>query len=77
MIYKKFQKGDFFYNTIKTRPRFEFKLYGGKVYLNNQSGVAEYNNLLITPPVLEAITGCTISLDFSCIDNSQYIPVLF
>lgn len=35
MSYKKFQPEDIIFNTIKTKPRYKFKLYGDKCYFNN------------------------------------------
>ena len=34
MSYKKFENNDIFYNVIKTKPRFEFKIWGGKAVAN-------------------------------------------
>lgn len=76
MSYKKFTNNDVFFNVIKTKPRFEFKIQGGNIYLNNSDGYVYLKNLLVTPPILEASSGCLISLDFSCVDNTQYIPVI-
>jgi hypothetical protein len=76
MSYKKFTNNDIFFNVIKAKPRFEFKIQGGNIYLNNSDGYIYLKDLLITPPVLETATGCLISLDFSCVDNTQYIPVI-
>jgi len=76
MSFKKFNSEDIFFATIKAKPKFEFKIFNGRTYLNNSDGYAYLKNLLITPPVLEAATGCLISLDFSCVDNTQYIPVI-
>jgi hypothetical protein len=76
MSYKKFTKNDIFYNVIKAKPHYEFKIQGGNIYLNNTDGYVFLNNLLIEPPELQIATGCLISLDFSCSDNSQYIPVI-
>jgi len=35
MSIKEFSKNDIFRNTLITYPRFEFKIYQGKAYLNN------------------------------------------
>lgn len=76
MSYKKFTNNDIFFNVIKTKPRFEFKIQGGNIYLNNSDGYIYLKDLLIAAPTLESPIGCLISLDFSCVDNSQYIPVI-
>lgn len=31
MLYKKFETNDLFFNTLKAKPRFEFKIWGGRV----------------------------------------------
>lgn len=72
MSFKKFNSEDVFFATIKAKPKFEFKIFNGKTYLNNSDGYTYLNNLLITPPV----EGCDIRLDFSCADNSQYLVVI-
>lgn len=72
MSLKKFNSEDLFFATIKTKPKFEFKIFNGTAHLNNSDGFAYLNNLLITPPV----DGCDIRLDFSCEDNSQYLAVI-
>ena len=73
MSFKKFNSEDIFFATIKAKPKFEFKIFNGKTYLNNSDGYTYLNNLLITPPTIE---GCDIRLDFSCEDNSQYLAVI-
>lgn len=73
MSYKKFENQDIFYNTIRTKPFFKFKIYAGKAYLNNStSGYVFYNDLNT------GIPACDIpnSLDLSCQDNSQYIAAI-
>lgn len=70
MSYKKFDKNDIFYNVIKAKPRFEFKIFRGNAYLNNNFRSVVLNDLQI-----DALS-CLISLDFSCADNSQYIGVI-
>lgn len=69
MSYKKFENSDLLYNTIKAKPRFEFKIYGGKAVVNSGIGAAILNNLQTAPPTSEA---CDLpnALDFSCPDNS-------
>ena len=57
MSYKKFDKQDIFYNTIKTNPTFKFKLYDGKAYLNNSnSGYVKYADVNLEIPA--AVSGC-------------------
>lgn len=72
MSYKKFEKSDLFYNVIKTKPRFEFKIWSGKIYLNNSDGVAVLNDLGIG-----AIQcGLENILDFSCPETSYNIGII-
>ena len=69
MSFKKFEKGDLFFNTVKTKPRFEFKIYNGNIYLNNSTnGYAILNNLGVTGIV---VCGDVNMLDFSC-ENTTY-----
>jgi hypothetical protein len=75
MSYKKFQNSDLLYNTIKAKPRFEIKIWGGKAVVNAGVGEAVLNNLQTSPPVAGSSV-CDIQLDFSCPDNSFYIGVI-
>lgn len=72
MSYKKFEKSDLFYNVIKTRPRFEFKIWGGNIYLNNTDGVAILNDLNIG----EKKCGSENILDFSCPETSYNVGIV-
>lgn len=88
MSYKKFENGDLFYNTIKAKPRFEFKIWNGKAVVNNGGGEALLNDLQISPPaaltqpyIAPVICGtgsCVLpySFDFSCEDNSHNIAII-
>lgn len=72
MSFKKFNSEDLFFATIKAKPKFEFKIFNGDVYLNNGDGFTYLNNLLISTE-----SGpCDARLDFSCEDNSQYLAVI-
>jgi hypothetical protein len=76
MSFKKFESGDILYNTIKAKPKYEFKIFNGKIILNNSNdGYIVLNSLNITPPVF---TGCTTpySLDFSCVENTYYLGII-
>ena len=76
MSYKKFERQDIFYNTIKTKPAFKFKIYDGKAYLNNSTtGYVSYADLNLAPTV---ISGCVNpnSFDFSCEDNSFNVGLI-
>jgi hypothetical protein len=72
MLYKKFEKSDLFYNIIKTRPRFEFKIWGGNVYLNNGLGQAILNDLGIGA----GQCGAENILDFSCPETSYNVGII-
>jgi hypothetical protein len=84
MSYKKFENADLFYNTIKAKPRFEFKIWGGKAVVNNGAGLALLNNLQTTEPTalvqpyIPSPVGCDNpnSFDFSCPDNSYNIGAI-
>ncbi len=71
MSFKKFEKSDLFYNVIKTKPRFEFKIWGGNVYLNNGLGEAILNDL-----GLGEECGLVNILDFSCPETSYNIAII-
>jgi len=80
MSYKKFELGDLFYNTIKAKPRFEFKIHNGNIYLNNlKDGLVVLNSLNISPemPIIPFVS-CSLpySLDFSCPDNTYYLGII-
>jgi hypothetical protein len=71
MSFKKFEKNDVFYNVIKTKPRFEFKIWGGNVYLNNGIGEAVLNDFFhIEQCGLENV------LDFSCPETSYNVGLV-
>lgn len=72
MSYKKFSYNDLFNNVIKTKPRFEFKIYGGKISLNGGAGYSYLNTINLD------IRGCDIpfAFDFSCEDNSYNIAMI-
>ena len=74
MSYKEFKKDDVFFNTIKTKPHFKFKIYDGKAYLNN----AENGNISYADLNLVTVSGCGSepSFDFSCPDNSFNIALI-
>jgi hypothetical protein len=74
MSYKKFTNNDIFFNIIKSKPHYQFKIQNGNILLNNSDGFVYLNSLLVEPPALLAST-CDISLDFSC-ENSQYVAVI-
>lgn len=44
------------------------------IKFNKWKGVVNGN--IFEPTPYPEVTGCEISLDFSCEDNSQYIPLL-
>lgn len=71
MSFKKFEKNDVFYNVIKTKPRFEFKIWGGNVYLNNDIGEAVLNDMLHV-----GICGVENILDFSCPETSYNVGLV-
>ena len=75
MSYKKFDNGDLFYNTIKAKPRFEFKISNGKALINSGGGEAVLHDLLIAQPLA---AGCPNpnSFDFSCEENSFNIATI-
>jgi hypothetical protein len=39
MPYYKFTKGDILHNTIETNPEYTFDVYGGRIYINNESAI--------------------------------------
>lgn len=65
MSYKKFEKSDVFYNVIKTKPRFQFKIWNGEIFLNYGYGGTGLGDL-------GHAEGCgdTNVLDFSCPETS-------
>jgi hypothetical protein len=78
MSYKKFENSDLFYNTIKAKPRFEFKIWGGKAVVNYGAGEAILNNLLIAPPAVAPPVVCAnqYAFDFSCLENSYNVGLI-
>jgi hypothetical protein len=74
MSFKEFKKEDVFFNTLKTKPYFKFKIHDGRVYVNDSgTGVVSYGDLK-----LSVASGCGAepSLDFSCEDNSFNIALI-
>lgn len=80
MSYKKFENNDLIYNTIKTKPRFEFKIWGGKALINTGVGLAILNDYQVVSPVFTPSTPVTCtnpnSFDFSCEENSHNIGII-
>lgn len=78
MSYKKFEKGDILFNTIKTKPHYNFKIYSGKVVINNTSETSIYLQKLNEEVLPQPPEECSLdySYDFSCIENSQYIATI-
>lgn len=76
MPLKEFSSNDIFKNTLVTFPRFEFKIYQGKAYLNNSfESYEQYENLnLKAEPAV--VTPNENSLIFNLAENSQYIPLI-
>ena len=79
MSYFKFENSDLFYNTIKAKPRFEFKIWSGKAVVNGGTQTT-LNALQTVPPVIvpptPSICANPNSLDFSCQENSYNIAVI-
>ena len=65
MPLKPFEKNDIFKNTLKTHPRFEFKIASGKVYLNGSRGNVYLNELNLNTNISTACSNAN-SFDFSC-----------
>ncbi len=78
MSFKKFEKNDLFINTIKAKPHFQFKIYGGKAYINGELDVLKLNNLLIPTevPPEPPVYVCNLNYDFNCDENSQYLATI-
>lgn len=78
MSYKKFQQSDIIFNTVKTKPKFKFKIYGGNFYYNNGTESNIYLQQLNQEIVVIPPTGCMFNYayDFSCEINSQYIATI-
>lgn len=79
MSYKKFEQGDLIYNTIKAKPRFEFKIFKGNIFLNDSSnGSALLNSF--GGPVFASGSAPSLcaenAYDFSCLENSQYLATI-
>jgi hypothetical protein len=66
MSFKKFSNNDLFYNTIKTKPHFEFKIQNGQLYTNNL--------LKISNDILEI--NQEYILDFSNDENSFNVGII-
>lgn len=79
MSYKKFENSDLFYNVIKAKPRFEFKIWGGKAVVNGGTGEALLNNIQTTPPTIlppVILCGDINILDFSCPETSYNVGLI-
>jgi hypothetical protein len=72
MSFKKFEDNDIFNNIIKAKPRFEFKIYGGNIYLNNGEGFDYLNKLNLPIEVCEF----PYAFVFSCEINSYNIAMI-
>lgn len=62
----KIAQTDTFINTAKSKQNI-------KLYLKDN---VFYGNIIEPPPVIPPIVGCDLQLDFSCEDNSQYVPLI-
>lgn len=71
MPIKELSANDVFYNTIETNPRFEFKIWGGEVYLN--SG---YGGSTLSGPSINPSCGDVNILDFSCPEVSYDYAII-
>lgn len=76
MSYKKFENGDLLFNTIKAKPRFQFKIWGGKALVNTGVGLAALNDMQVIAPPLPVGCPAPNSFDFSCEDNSHNIGII-
>lgn len=78
MSFKKFEKNDLFINTIKAKPHFQFKIYGGKSYINSEFDILKLNNLYMSPEIIipPPPYSCNLNYDFSCEENTQYLPTI-
>lgn len=65
------EPNDIFYNTIKTTPRFEFKIWGGEVYLNSGYGGSTLSGPGVTFPC-----GDVNIFDFSCPETSYNYAII-
>jgi hypothetical protein len=71
MSIKEFSKNDIFRNTLVTYPRFEFKIYQGKAYLNNSvESYVSYGNLNLKD---QSVFG---TLDFSVEEQSANLALI-
>jgi hypothetical protein len=46
MSYKKFEKNDLFFNTIRAKPQYQFKIWGGGAVVNSGDGAAVFAPML-------------------------------
>lgn len=78
MSFKKFEKGDILLNTIKAKPRFEFKIFKGNIYLNDSANGYAVLNSLGEPLIFVPPSGVCeqYAYDFSCEENSQYLSTI-
>lgn len=78
MSYKKFQQSDVFFNTIKTKPKFKFKIHGGNLYYNNGIESSIFLQKLNEEVPYIPPSACLFinAYDFSCMENSQYIATI-
>jgi len=78
MSYKKFDETDIIFNTVKTKPKFKFKIYGGSLYINNTVESSIYLQKLNEEVIYIPPTGCLLdyAYDFSCAANSQYVATM-
>lgn len=75
MSLKEFKKEDIFFNTLKTKPHFKFKIYDGNIYMNNSNkDSVSYGDLNLQAP--SGPCGDTPSFDFSCENNSFNIALI-
>ncbi len=69
---KEFEENDIFKNTLETHPHYEFKIYNGRVYINNSiEDSVKYQDGLKIPETDNFIT----SLNFA-FSTTQYLPLL-
>ena len=71
MSLKKFEKGDLLHNIIKAKPRFEFKVWNGNIYLNNDGSYVILNGAL-----QNISCGNENTLDFSCPETSYNVGLI-
>lgn len=72
MSFKKFNEQDLLFSTIKTKPKFQFRILNGQVYLNNNYGGAILNELATAAPVGDEEN----TLNFSNYEESYNIALI-